>query len=112
MTANTKDPGLHGRRAECGMLVKLVDGARGGDGATLVLSGEPGTGKTTLLEFAAGLARDLQVIHTAGAESETELAYAGLHRLCGPMMGLISRLPGPRASGTRDRVRGEGRPGT
>jgi DNA-binding CsgD family transcriptional regulator/tetratricopeptide (TPR) repeat protein len=96
MTANTKDPGLHGRRAECGVLVKLVDGARGGDGATLVLSGEPGTGKTTLLEFAASLARDLQVIHTAGAESETELAYAGLHRLCGPMMGLISRLPEPQ----------------
>ena len=96
MAANTKDPGLHGRRAECGMLVKLVDGVRGGDGATLVLSGEPGTGKTTLLEFAAGLARDLQVIHTAGAESETELAYAGLQRLCGPMLGLISRLPGPQ----------------
>ncbi|HEY2279646.1 MAG TPA: AAA family ATPase [Streptosporangiaceae bacterium] len=96
MAAKMKDPGLHGRRAECGMLVKLVDGVRGGDGATLVLSGEPGTGKTTLLEFAAGLARDLQVIHTAGTESETELAYAGLHRLCGPMLGLISRLPGPQ----------------
>ena len=96
MAANRERIRLHGRQAECGRLTKLVDGVRGGDGAVLVVCGEPGTGKTALLDFTAGLAADLQVIRTAGAESETELAFGGLHRLCGSMLDLLGRLPAPQ----------------
>lgn len=96
MAANRELLRLHGRQAECGRLAKLVDGVRGGNSAVLVLHGGPGTGKTALLDFTAGLAADLQVVRAAGAESETELAFGGLHRLCGPMLDLLGRLPGPQ----------------
>ena len=62
----------------------------------LVVRGEPGTGKTALLDFAAGLDTGLAVVRAAGAESETELAFGGLHRLCGTMLDLLGRLPGPQ----------------
>ena len=62
----------------------------------LVVHGEPGTGKTALLDFAAGLGSGLQVVRAAGAEPEAELAFGGLHRLCGSMLDLLGRLPGPQ----------------
>jgi DNA-binding CsgD family transcriptional regulator len=96
MTANREPVRLYGRDAECGTLAQLAGGVRGGDSAVLVLRGEPGTGKTALLDCTAGLATGLQVVRLAGAESETELAFAGLHRLCGPMLELRGRLPGPQ----------------
>jgi DNA-binding CsgD family transcriptional regulator len=96
MSANRESLRLHGRQAECGRLAKLVDGVRGGGSAVLVVHGEPGTGKTALLDFTAGLDTCLRVVRAAGAESETELAFGGLHRLCGPMLDLLGRLPGPQ----------------
>ena len=96
MAANTEHLGLHGRQAEYEKLARLVDGLRDRGSAALVIYGESGTGKTELLGFAAGLAADLQVVRAAGAEPETELAYAGLHRLCGPMFGLLGCLPEPQ----------------
>jgi DNA-binding CsgD family transcriptional regulator len=88
--------GLYGRQAECERLAKLVDGVRGGSSAVLVVQGGPGIGKTALLDFTAGLDTTLQVVRAAGAESETELAFGGLHRLCGTMLDLLGRLPGPQ----------------
>ncbi|WP_406430029.1 ATP-binding protein [Streptomyces sp. NBC_00631] len=44
---------LYGRRQERAALDRILDGARQGDGATLVLWGDPGIGKTALLEYAA-----------------------------------------------------------
>ncbi len=71
------------------------DSAAGGRGAVLVLRGEPGTGKTALLDYATGLAgEDVRVVRAAGAESEAGLAYAGLHQLCAPLTWLDGRLPG------------------
>ena len=96
MSANREPLGLHGRQAECETLARLVDGVRGGDSAVLVVRGEPGTGKTALLDFAAGLDSSLTVVRAAGAEPETELAFGGLHRLCGTMLDLLDRLPGPQ----------------
>lgn len=97
MTANTENrPTLYGRQVECEMLAGLVGGARRGHGAVLVVRGEPGTGKTALLDYAAGLAAGMRVVRAAGTESETELAYAGLHQLCGSMTDLLGRLPGPQ----------------
>jgi DNA-binding CsgD family transcriptional regulator len=97
MVANTDhQAGLHGRQSECSVLAGLVEGARHGRSSVLVLRGEPGAGKTVLADYAAGLAVDLRVVRAAGTESETELAYAGLHQLCGLMLGLLARLPVPQ----------------
>jgi DNA-binding CsgD family transcriptional regulator len=98
MSANRGLPRLYGRQAECERLAKIVDRVRGGGSAALVVRGEPGTGKTALLDFTAGLDTSLQVLRAAGAESETELAFGGLHRLCGTMLDVLDRLPGPQCA--------------
>ncbi|MBV9794465.1 MAG: AAA family ATPase [Actinobacteria bacterium] len=89
-------PRLHGREAECETLAGLAAGLRRGQGAVLSVTGEPGIGKTALLEFAAGLAGDLRVLQAVGTESETALPYAGLHQLCGALTGQLGRLPEPQ----------------
>jgi DNA-binding CsgD family transcriptional regulator len=91
-------PRLYGRQDECETLAGLVNGVRHGDSAALVVHGEPGTGKTALLEYAAGLATDLPVTRATGTESEAELAYSGLHQLCGPLLGRPGNLPGPQSA--------------
>jgi len=96
MSVSVELPRLHGRQAECGRLAELVDGVRAGGSAVLVVHGKPGTGKTALLDFTAGLGTGLQVVRMSGAESETELAFGGLHRLCGTMLDLFGRLPDPQ----------------
>jgi DNA-binding CsgD family transcriptional regulator/tetratricopeptide (TPR) repeat protein len=87
---------LRGRRAECGVLDGLLAGVRGGRGAVLVVRGEAGVGKTALLDYAVESAPDLRSVRAAGVESEMELAFAGLHQLCGPMLDGLGRLPGPQ----------------
>jgi DNA-binding CsgD family transcriptional regulator/tetratricopeptide (TPR) repeat protein len=89
-------PRLHGREAECETLSGLVNEVRRGHGAVLVVRGEPGTGKTALLDYVTGLAGGLPVVRATGAESETGLAYAGLHQLCGSMTGLLGLLADPQ----------------
>jgi DNA-binding CsgD family transcriptional regulator len=97
MIANREYPArLYGRQAECGLIADLVEGVRRGHGAVLVVHGEPGSGKTALLDYAAGVATGLRVVRTAGAESETDLAYAGLCQLHGPLSGLLGKLPDPQ----------------
>ena len=61
-----------------------------------MLRGEAGIGKTALLEYLIAAASDLTVVRAAGVESEMELAYAGLHQLCGPLLGRLESLPGPQ----------------
>ena len=87
---------LRGRRSECAVLGGLIDGVRGGRSAVLVLRGEAGMGKTALLDYAAESAADLRVLRAAGVESEMELAFAGLHQLCGPVLDRLGRLPRPQ----------------
>jgi hypothetical protein len=87
---------LVGRRAECARLDRLVDDARAGHSAVLVLRGEPGIGKTALLGYAAEHAEGCQVVDAAGVESEMELPFAGLHQLCGPLLDGLERLPPPQ----------------
>jgi DNA-binding CsgD family transcriptional regulator len=88
--------GLHGRRTECEALDRLVAGVRDGRSQVLVLRGEAGVGKSALVEYLARSAEGCRVARAAGAESEMELAFAGLHQLCAPMMGYVNRLPGPQ----------------
>jgi DNA-binding CsgD family transcriptional regulator len=94
----TMGPGavLLGRRSEIEALDRLLAGARGGRSGVLVLSGEPGIGKTALLEYAVGAARGFQVVRTVGVESEMELPFAALQHLCAPMLAGLKRLPGPQ----------------
>jgi DNA-binding CsgD family transcriptional regulator len=88
--------GLRGRRGECEALDRLVANAREGRSQVLVLRGEAGVGKTALVEYLVDGADGCQVARAAGVESEMELAFAGLHQLCSPMMGHLDRLPGPQ----------------
>jgi DNA-binding CsgD family transcriptional regulator len=92
---------LRGRRAECGVLDQLLEGVRDGRSAVLVVRGEPGVGKSALLDYAVASAPELRCARAAGVESEMELAFAGLHQLCGPMLDRLGRLPGPRRDALR-----------
>jgi DNA-binding CsgD family transcriptional regulator len=87
---------LLGRRSECEALDRLVASARAGQSRVLVLRGEAGVGKSALVEYLVGSAAGFQIARAAGVESEMELAFAGLHQLCLPMMGHLDRLPGPQ----------------
>ena len=78
------------------MLDGVLDQARGGSSAVLVVRGEPGIVKTALLDYAAGRAVGFRVVRAWGVESEMELAFAGLHQLCVPMLGRLDQLPGPQ----------------
>src|SRR4051812_49924326 len=72
-----------GRDAECAALDRVLEKARGGQGSALVLRGEPGVGKSVLLDYAAGQAAGFAVARAAGVESEVELPLAGLQQLLG-----------------------------
>jgi len=62
----------------------------------LVLRGDPGAGKSALLQSAAAAASGLRALRAAGIESEMELAFAGLHQLCLPIVDRLDRLPAPQ----------------
>jgi DNA-binding CsgD family transcriptional regulator len=88
--------GLLGRGRERDVLDQLVAGVRAGQSRVLVLRGEAGIGKTSLLEYISAAARGCRVARAAGVESEMELAFAGLHALCAPMLGRLGQLPAPQ----------------
>ena len=92
---------LTGRRAECGVLDRLVEAVRAGESRALVVHGEPGVGKTALLEYLAEQASGCRVARAAGVQSEMELAFAGLHQLCAPMLDRLERLPAPQRDALR-----------
>jgi DNA-binding CsgD family transcriptional regulator len=88
--------GLTGRRGERGVLDQLIDAVRAGGSRVLVVRGEPGVGKSALLEYLAGRAAGCRVVRAAGVESEMELAFAGLHQLLAPLLDRAGRLPVPQ----------------
>ena len=94
-------PGLTDRRAECDVLGRLVAAVRAGESRALVVHGEPGVGKTALLEYLAGQASGCRVVHAGGVQSEMELAFAVLHQLCAPMLDRLERLPAPQRDALR-----------
>jgi DNA-binding CsgD family transcriptional regulator len=96
-----KLPSLYGRRGECAVLDELLDQVRGGRGTVLVLRGEAGVGKTALLEYVAGRAGGCRLARVTGVQSEMELAFAGLHQLCAPMLSRAERLPVPQREALR-----------
>jgi hypothetical protein len=76
-------------------LDRLAADVRQGRSRAWVLRGEAGIGKTALLDYLAGVVSGCRVERTAGIESEMELAYAGLHQFCAPLLGGLSQLPVP-----------------
>ena len=89
-------PTLIGRRRECARLTDLVTKVRAGNSQALVLEGDPGMGKTALLGRLAEAAAGCLLIEVMGVESEMELAYAGLHQLCAPLLGGLEGIPAPQ----------------
>ena len=76
-------------------------GVRAGEGRALVVRGEPGVGKTVLLDYLAGRASGCRVARAAGVQSEMELAFAALHQLCAPMLDHAESLPVPQREALR-----------
>ena len=87
---------LHGRRVEREVLDRLLDAVRGGQSRVLVVSGEPGVGKTALVQSVIQSAVGFRVARAVGVESEMELAFAALQQLCAPMLDRLDRLPAPQ----------------
>ena len=87
---------LLGRQAERAAIDELLAAARDGLSGVLMLTGEPGIGKTRLLEYAAAAAADLRVLWLTGVESETQLGFGALHRLLRPFLDRVPGLPGPQ----------------
>ena len=92
---------LRGRDAECATLDHLLGAVRRGESRALVLLGEPGMGKTALLDYTIGAASGFHVQRAAGVESEMELAFASLQQLCAPMLDRLERIPGPQQDAVR-----------
>src|SRR4051794_40169842 len=88
--------GFLNRLSECDALERLVAGVRGGQSRVLVLRGEAGVGKTALLRHLSAAAKGCRIARAAGVGSEMELAFAGLHALCAPMLGRLDVLPRPQ----------------
>ncbi|GAS98025.1 regulatory protein LuxR [Mycolicibacterium canariasense] len=89
-------PKLLGRRDECAVLDGIVAALRSGESRALVIRGEPGIGKTALLNHLANNAGPCRVERTAGIQSEMEFAFAGIHQLCMPLLGRLDGLPAPQ----------------
>ncbi|AUG78306.1 transcriptional regulator [Kitasatospora sp. MMS16-BH015] len=87
---------LYGRAGEQQVVDRLLAQARDGRSAALVLRGEPGIGKSALLDHAEERAEGFRVIRAAGVESEAELPFAGLGLLLGSAADRLSALPGPQ----------------
>src|SRR3954454_575303 len=94
-------PAFLGRSGERDVLDRLLETVRGGQSAVLLVRGEAGIGKTTLMQYAAQQADGFRVAQIAGVEAEMELPFAGLHRLCAPMLAQVDALPDPQQNALR-----------
>src|ERR687886_591310 len=88
--------GFLGRTRERERLDAMLAQARDGHSAVLVIRGEPGIGKTALLRYAARKASGLRTAEVEGVQAEMELAFAGIHRLCAPMLDGLDGLAAPQ----------------
>ncbi|WP_377266840.1 AAA family ATPase [Peterkaempfera sp. SMS 1(5)a] len=85
-----------GRRAECALFDRWQDAVRSGRGGALVVLGEPGIGKSALLDHMASTAVGFQVVRAAGVEAEAELPFGVLHQVCAPLLATLEHLPAPQ----------------
>jgi DNA-binding CsgD family transcriptional regulator len=90
--------GVVGREEELARIDSLLGAARGGAGGVLVVQGEPGIGKTTLLRAAERSADGFRCLATRGVESEAALGHAALLELLGPLRDLLPEVPAAQAA--------------
>src|SRR5581483_227849 len=88
---------LLGRERETEAIVRVLERARSGESATLVLVGEAGIGKTVLLDYAVDRAASMRVLRARGIESEAQIPFASLLELLRPTLGVVDRIPTPQA---------------
>jgi DNA-binding CsgD family transcriptional regulator len=88
---------LLGREQERQEIDLALAGARSGASATLALIGEPGIGKTALLDYAAERAEGMRVLRARGIESEAQIPFASLLELLRPALGVLERIPSQQA---------------
>ena len=74
----------------------MLDAARDGRSAALIIFGAPGVGKTSLLEQAAATASDFTILRVNPMEAEAELPFAGLADLVRPIVHLLGQIPSPQ----------------
>jgi DNA-binding CsgD family transcriptional regulator len=96
MSSSDPGPVLRGRRREQVELDRLLQAVRAKQSRVLVVRGEPGVGKSVLLDYMQERASGCRIARAVGVESEMELAFAGVHQLCMPMLDGLARLPGPQ----------------
>jgi DNA-binding CsgD family transcriptional regulator len=97
----TRGFGFVGRSAERRSIDDALVRARDGRSAALVISGEPGIGKTALLRYAGRQASGFRVFSFEGVQAEMDLPFSGLHRLCAPIMDSLEKLPDPQQNALR-----------
>jgi tetratricopeptide (TPR) repeat protein len=100
LTASGLRP-LVGRDSELARLKGLLATVRDGGSAAVLVRGEPGIGKSALLEHLIAMASGFQVVRAIGVEGEIDLPYAGLHQLCRSMLDKIDILPEPQRDALR-----------
>lgn len=88
---------LVGRGTERRTIERLLAAARVGSSGVLVIAGEPGIGKTSLLDAARAEATGMRAVSVRGVDEEREVAFSGLDRLCAPLLALTEELPAPQA---------------
>jgi DNA-binding CsgD family transcriptional regulator len=92
---------LMGRVRERARIEQLLAGARLGTSGVLVLAGEPGIGKTALLQYAVQRADGMAVLQARGVEPEAEVPFGGLLALLRPALGELGEIPAPQAGALR-----------
>jgi DNA-binding CsgD family transcriptional regulator len=88
---------LLGREQERGEIHDALSTARSGASATLALVGEPGIGKTALLDYAAQQAEGMRLLRARGIESEAHIPFGSLLELLRPALGVLEQIPEPQA---------------
>ena len=88
-----------GRAQELEQLERFADGLQRGSSGVLVVHGEPGIGKTTILERFIATQTSSRSVSCAGVESEMELPWAGAPpALCGSLLGHLPQIPAPQSA--------------
>lgn len=105
---------LIGRDGALARVATLLESARGGEGSCLILTGDPGIGKTAVLDASIGLADGFAVLRAQGVESEADLPFAALSDLLRPSktiefhLGNVYRKLGVRSRTQLARALAEG----
>ena len=92
---------LFGRERESARIDEVIDAARRRRSGALVVRGEAGIGKTTLIDAAVERAEGMRVLRALGVESEVDIVFSGLHELLRPALSSLDAIPDSQAAGLR-----------